>query len=473
MPDRFKPNDNNQPDQNLTDFDWQRLMDTIKNGQCVLVVGPDAALNPNNKSGESLSTSLAKILENELRKANVRVENPGNLTHVAQIFCDQPNVDMDRQILEYMVEDYYKPFQDQTTPLHSKLAKLPFKFCVNTTPDSFLLQAFKNELKSPQYAHYQFNGQSSFHLSDPDERRPIIFDLYGNLSNRGSLVLTENDLLDFLVAVVKNNPPLPPYITSRFRDPKTSFLFLGFGFEQWYTRILLHVLRRENINSRVRACKSFALEKQSFFDHPEKTKIAFFFEHEHAISFKNISWQDFTEKLVERYQERYPSKPPKPNHGALPDSGSGGPLVFISYLHEDLESVAPLQKRLESRNIRVWIDKSNLRGGDNWSKVIDKVISNKETGVNYVVVVQSSRLDCRRETYVHNEVMAALERQKSIKPGSLFLIPVRLDRCDGLSDLQSLHEIDVYSPEGVDKLATDIVEDWQRWRHSPPIDGDA
>jgi hypothetical protein len=43
--------------------------------------------------------------------------------------------------------------------------------------------------------------------------------------------------------VTRESPPPHPYVTSRFSDRDTSFLFIGFGFRHWYMRILLHVLK--------------------------------------------------------------------------------------------------------------------------------------------------------------------------------------------------------------------------------------
>ncbi|HAO20607.1 MAG TPA: hypothetical protein DCQ37_09125, partial [Desulfobacteraceae bacterium] len=71
-----------------------------------------------------------------------------------------------------------------------------------------------------------------------------------------SLVMTENDLLDFLVSVISKAPGLPASITSELNSTDKNFLFLGFGFKHWYLRILLHVLAG---NSHKKS-RSFALE---------------------------------------------------------------------------------------------------------------------------------------------------------------------------------------------------------------------
>ena len=137
------------------------------------------------------------------------------------------------------------------------MATLPFTLFVSTTPDRFLLNAFNQRSNKPIYAFYHFK---------PDPKRPnppapvsedqsLIYDLYGSLEQTDSLVLTENDLLDFLVNVTRQTPPLDPYVTAQFCDPRASFLFLGFGFRHWYVRILLHALKAAGHESQSLACQ--------------------------------------------------------------------------------------------------------------------------------------------------------------------------------------------------------------------------
>ena len=60
----------------------------------------------------------------------------------------------------------------------------------------------------------------------------------------GSLVLSENDLLDFLIAIVSERPPLPNSLRCALKRTGQSFLFVGFGIKQWYLRVLMKVLVR-------------------------------------------------------------------------------------------------------------------------------------------------------------------------------------------------------------------------------------
>ena len=48
-------------------------------------------------------------------------------------------------------------------------------------------------------------------------------------------MLTETELLDFVVTVVRGGSGLPDYITARLQDPQTAFLFIGFCFFVFFT----------------------------------------------------------------------------------------------------------------------------------------------------------------------------------------------------------------------------------------------
>jgi hypothetical protein len=86
-----------------------------------------------------------------------------------------------------------------------------------------------------------------------------------------------------------------------------------------------------------------------------------------------------------------------------------------------------------------------------------------EKQTDYVVVLQSSQMLDKAESYFKMEIHCAMERQ--LRFGDLrFTIPVLLERHPDLPlrDLAELHWIDMTRPEGVDALATTIHEDWHR-----------
>ncbi|MFO1430347.1 MAG: toll/interleukin-1 receptor domain-containing protein [Candidatus Competibacteraceae bacterium] len=436
----------------LDERDWDRLTETVRRKRCILLLGPGVAVAPGDDPPIPLTTRLARALAAQLPVADVC--DPDSLSHVAQLYYQHP--DFSRLDLERAVKDFYKSYEQESTQLHRELAQLPFTLCVNTAFDRFFLNALRAADKTPVYDYYHFRKgrDSPLNNIDPayfnDPKEPVVYDLYGSREDEESLVLSENDLLEFLVKVIQNVPPLPAFIKARFSDPNASFLFLGFGFRHWYVRILLHILQAQR-----RQNPSLALEDAGFFKHPEQRQIAIFFEKEHRIAFRQQDCQRFAVELRRRFAESGgPMPPPAP---VLPEDA---PRVFLCYSHQDREAVNRLVESLQTCGIAIWMDRQNLRGGDDWDRLIPDVI--KKQQVDYVVVAQSRALAGRVESYCYKEITTALERQASFAQGMRFVIPVQLDAGILLPELERLQSVDITAPQGLQELVKTIQEDWSR-----------
>lgn len=428
--------------ENLNERDWRRLLEAINRGNCVLLCGPDVVFDPDDPKRLPLTCILARKLAEALSPNPPAVID--DLAHVAQL---RYTADGDRSDLELEVEEFYAPLAEHTSDFHRDLAVLPFTLCLTMTPVHFMRNAFRAVRKSPIQAFYHYRKHRLTELSETKPGRPILYYLCGDLAELDSLVLTETDLLEFLVNVVRGAPPLPAYIAGQLADPQTSFLFLGFGFQRWYTRVLLHVLQTYGHRNR-----SLAVEGASFFDHPESTHTALFFEKEHKIEFRQHSWSDFAAELRRRYEAQARS----PVVRELP---SNAPKVFLCHDSRDRVRVLEIEDRLHTRGIGIWRDQQDLRGGDDWDRQLKQVLQKQ---VAYVLVLQTPNLIERPESYIHKEITEALERQRGFEPGMLFLIPAILEPCVGLERLSHLHRADLTSSEGLQRLAQEIQGDWNR-----------
>jgi hypothetical protein len=451
----------------LEDQDWWTLLRAIDDGQCILLLGPGVAIDPVNLTGDSLSVRLAQQLMAKLQQAGKgdQVITPSDLAHVAQTF--EREMPGRRDDLEFAVSEFYKPYRNQTTPLHEHLATLPFSLCISTTPDRFLLNAFaKTPGKQPTYDFYHFKPDPKrpkplqpAPLELNPEKRPLIYGLYGSIERPTSLVLTENDLLDFLVNVTRKSPELYSYVTSRLSEPRASFLFVGFGFHHWYVRILLHVLK-----AHAPGRSSLALESTEFFEIPERPQTALFFTKRHMIKFYDVPWMDFAADLRQRFDAEAAARP---NLTASNEQlGADAPVAFLCHEDRDKPHVESVAVELQARGIKVWLDKQNLRGGDRWPELIPNVL---EKQCKYVVVLQSPQMLDKPESYFKKEIKLALDRQDNF--GDLrFVIPVILERDPALPlpALAGLHHIDLTAPDGIHALAQTILEDWQRRQAMKP-----
>jgi hypothetical protein len=271
------------------------------------------------------------------------------------------------------------------------------------------------------------------------------------------LVLTEGDLVEFLVSIVRGVPPIPDQVRSVLADPGASFLFLGFGFQNWYLRVLLQVMNVYGHRS-----KAIAFEDTQFFGLPEREEVTGFFSGDRLIDFRPLRWEVFAHRLRETYEASTPQETTEA--ASLRQSPpANAPKAFLSYASEDREAVDALREKLGARGIKVWQDHQDLRAGDNWKKTLLDVIARK---VDYVVVVQTLAMTQATIGVFNGEIDAALQQQTDMGEFDgqklRFLIPVKIGDCEPLSTLKGQHVIDVSQDDGFDLLVTSIKEDWDK-----------
>jgi hypothetical protein len=415
---------------------------------------PDVATDPTGDDTVSLSQQLAHRLAEQLTELPAEGLDTGDLAHVAQAWRNV--LRKDRTDLESEVEMFYEPSQGQRNPIHDDLAALPFKLCITTTPDDFLRNALRARGKHPRTEYYHFREGRPDQIGTPSAEQPLVYQLFGSLADSSSLVLSETDLLDFLVNVIAGTPELPPALIGQFREHEreTSFLFVGFGFQRWYLRVLLHLLRKQLPNSPAR---SLALEDGRFFANPEREKTTLFYHHAQALEFRQCSWRAFAGELRRRFEQKHGA----PAENPLAEPPADAPTVFLCHSSTDREAVAAFAARLRQKGLNTWRDRDELRGGDDWDRRLKHVIDNQ---VNYVLVMQSPAFFSKTESYFYKEINAAKERQTRQAAGFAFVIPAFFLGEGGrkLPELETLNYIDLRSEDGLSRLVEDIKADQRK-----------
>jgi hypothetical protein len=137
-----------------------------------------------------------------------------------------------------------------TNPLEI-LANLPLPIFVTTTPYTFIEEALRNAGKTPETEfcrwYFKFDSTASVFApgsDQPTDKRPLVYHLYGLDRDEESLVLTEDDYLDFLMAVSqgrgKDVDPLPDVV--KFALQSKALLLMGFSLSSWSFRALYRAL---------------------------------------------------------------------------------------------------------------------------------------------------------------------------------------------------------------------------------------
>ncbi len=208
------------------------------------------------------------------------------------------------------------------------------------------------EIKNFHVKAYNFRG-SKEDVEMGAQDNPLVYYLFGSIDQPKSLVLSESDLLDFIVAIISKTPPLPPKITSEFQEKYKSFLFLGFGFRNWYLRILLHVLRGSHSRS-----KAFALDQIAAADDPNYQRAKIFFKDEYKLQFCTMALEEFATQLKEKYEKRVGSVSTPLSSASR--SSMIPAEVFICHASEDKDHARLLSDQLTEQGFKPWLDNNTF-----------------------------------------------------------------------------------------------------------------
>jgi len=97
--------------------------------------------------------------------------------------------------------------------------------------------------------------------------------------------------------------------------------------------------------------------------------------------------------------------------------------VFVSYASQDAEPARRLCETLSAAGIEVWLDQSELRGGDEWDRKIRKQIRDCALFVPLI----SANTHARIEGYFRLEWKLAIDRSYRMAPDRTFLLPAVID----------------------------------------------
>lgn len=113
--------------------------------------------------------------------------------------------------------------------------------------------------------------------------------------------------------------------------------------------------------------------------------------------------------------------------------------VFLSYASQDVEAAQRICEALRASGIEVWIDQSELRGGDAW----DQKIHHQIRDCALFIPIVSANTASRPEGYFRLEWALADQRTAMIARNKAFVVPVCIDRTpDSGADVpESFHRV--------------------------------
>ena len=117
------------------------------------------------------------------------------------------------------------------------------------------------------------------------------------------------------------------------------------------------------------------------------------------------------------------------------------------HAHCDKEVVYKLYTRIVNDGVNTWLDSKKLQPGQDWQSEIRNALLKCD-----IVIVCLSQGFNKQQGYRHEELKLALEKANFLPDDEIFIIPVRLEKCDMPESLRHLHRVDLFKPGGYKKL---------------------
>jgi hypothetical protein len=228
-------NSNNLASTGWTERDWEGLFWAIKYKQCTPFLGAGACAGV---------LPLGKEIAAEWAAEGYPFPDKENLPRVSQYI----SVVHGARVPHHRLKDKFRgkgppDFSNPHEP-HRLVADLWLPVYITTNYDEFMTKALDGGGRRPMRLVCNWYRARQVPLPAypelrPTPEQPVVFHLHGNLENVDSMVLTEDDYLDFLRYTSEIRELIPPQMEEAFA---ASLLFLGYSLEDLNFKVLFRRL---------------------------------------------------------------------------------------------------------------------------------------------------------------------------------------------------------------------------------------
>jgi hypothetical protein len=244
---------NSQPaEHTLDEVTWKALVDTVIDGACTPFLGAGISA-PYVPTGRQLSLSLADEHQYPL-------DDRANLARVAQYIT---SLYRNPSYVKLRISERIREAQDAAVVTlgaepprnHLLLAGLCLPLYVTTNHDDYLERAFRavGNLQ-PAVDICRWNDPlvdelPKYRRAEPCPKSPAVFHMHGHVSQPNSILVTEDDYIDFTVSLAQrtNRDPVIPHFVRRALG-NSSLLFVGYSLEDWNFRVMMrHLMKQQKL----------------------------------------------------------------------------------------------------------------------------------------------------------------------------------------------------------------------------------
>ncbi len=280
-------------------MDWQSLLRRIERGTCTPFLGAGA-------SGDVVPLG-SQIARRWAEMHGYPLVDAYDLVQVAQFLAVTKEPMWPKEEIQDLFAQYAPPdFNDEAQP-YAVLAGLPLPIYLTTNYDDFLIRALRARNKQPVQESCRWTSRPSFETRPqifdradftPSTKAPLVYHLHGQIDIPASLVLTEDDYVDFLVNMARAEI-IPPLIRATIAE--NMLLFIGYRLADWSFRVLYRGLMKTVDPSGRHLNLTVQLEPADVAASPDQAKeyLEGYFEKMQVRVFWGRA-QDFLTELAER-----------------------------------------------------------------------------------------------------------------------------------------------------------------------------
>jgi hypothetical protein len=256
---------------------WASLVDSIQRGEATALLGPglvEPLMGPQRdialRWAEKHKYPLSDADREDLPRVAQYLAAQESISFVRSAFFEAVRDELLRYYGERLPEDLRKLKvwnHDQTLKAmkvaaesywshgevspYTRLAKLHLPVYINANYSDLLYDALVQEGYKPQVRLCPWNNkmlqkvrkEKYIFESEPTPDEPLIYHLYGHMSEPLSLVITQDDYFDYLIGMTRNKDLIPGSVLSALTS--SALLFLGFRMDDWTFRVLFRVILQQ------------------------------------------------------------------------------------------------------------------------------------------------------------------------------------------------------------------------------------
>jgi SIR2-like domain len=219
----------------------------VREQRCVLFLGAGVHASPPDKSafdypaehrpprGSALSRALAAGCDLSTRYPD---EDPCNLQRVA-LFHEITH--SRRHLVEAITKAVHT--DKRPSPLLAALARLDFPVIISTNYDHLFERALRAAGKDPRISVYTPEREKTIDFRDPTADSPILFKIHGDVARPETLVVTDEDYIQFVLRMSDRERYDPVRFTVKYHLTGWTTLFVGYSLLDYNLRLLFKTLR--------------------------------------------------------------------------------------------------------------------------------------------------------------------------------------------------------------------------------------